>query len=131
MEMDERRMEESGLRLVHWRRNLASERGSVGILVALVMFIVMGMLTMTLNTVQLSKEKIRLQNAADAAALEHAVWQARGMNQVQNINDEAYTACQTASVFLKFAAGLETAAKVVWAVPFVGPALAAVLRIGA
>ena len=85
---------------------LASERGSVGVVVALVIFLVMGMLTMTWNTAQLSKAKMRLQNAADSAALAHAVWQARGMNAVQNINDEMYEA-------LSLAVKLRNVAKVV------------------
>ncbi len=72
------------------RDRLASERGSVGVVVALVVFLVLGMLTMTWNTAELSKAKMRLQNAADSAALAHAIWQARGMNAVQNINDEMY-----------------------------------------
>ena len=85
---------------------LASERGSVGVVVALVIFLVLGMLTMTWNTAQLSKAKMRLQNAADSAALAHAVWQARGMNAVQNINDEMYEA-------LSLAVKLRNVAKVV------------------
>ena len=85
---------------------LASERGSVGVVVALVIFVVMGMLTMTWNTAQLSKAKMRLQNAADSAALAHAVWQARGMNVVQNINDEMYEA-------LSLAAKLRSVARVI------------------
>ena len=85
---------------------LSSERGSVGVVVALVIFVVMGMLTMTWNTAQLSKAKMRLQNAADSAALAHAVWQARGMNVVQNINDEMYEA-------LSLAAKLRSVAKVI------------------
>ena len=76
---------------------LASERGSVGVVMALVIFVVMGMMTMTWNTAQLSKAKMRLQNAADSAALAHAVWQARGMNAVQNINDEMYEALSLAA----------------------------------
>ena len=72
------------------RRRLASEDGSVGVVVALFIFFALGLLTMTWNTAQLSKEKMRLQNAADAAALAHATWQARGMNAVQNINDEMH-----------------------------------------
>ena len=76
--------------LFRWRRRVVSERGSVGVVMAIVMFLVLGMLTMTWNTAQLSKAKMRLQNAADSAALAHAVWQARGMNTVQNINDEMY-----------------------------------------
>ena len=85
---------------------LSSERGSVGVVVALVIFVVMGMLTMTWNTAQLSKAKMRLQNAADSAALAHAVWQARGMNVVQNINDEMYEA-------LSLAAKLRSVARVI------------------
>lgn len=113
------------------RNRLCNEDGNVGVLVALVMFVVMGMLCMTWNTVQLSKEKIRLQNAADAAALEHAVWQARGMNALQNINDEAYTALQTASVLLKVAQVMEVGAKAAYAIPVVGTVLAQVLHFGA
>lgn len=67
------------------------DRGSVGVLVALAMFFVMGMLAMTFNTARMSTEKMRLQNAVDAAALEHAAWQARGMNMIQNLNNEAFT----------------------------------------
>ena len=85
---------------------LASEQGSVGVVVALVIFLVLGMLTMTWNTAQLSKAKMRLQNAADSAALAHAIWQARGMNAVQNINDEMYEA-------LSLAVKLRNVAKVV------------------
>ena len=88
------------------RERLASERGSVGVVMALVIFVVMGMMTMTWNTAQLSKTKMRLQNAADSAALAHAIWQARGMNAVQNINDEMYEA-------LSLAVKLRNVAKVV------------------
>ncbi len=95
------------MELMHtMRERLASERGSVGVVVALVLFLVLGMLTMTWNTAQLSKTKMRLQNAADSAALAHAIWQARGMNAVQNINDEMYEA-------LSLAAKLRNVAKVV------------------
>lgn len=78
---------------------LREERGSVGVLMALVIFTVIGSLMMTWNTVQLSKEKMRLQNAADAAALGYCVWQARGMNAIQNINDEMYLSLQLAKTF--------------------------------
>ena len=94
-----------GLIRTLWGR-LRSEGGNVGIVVALVIFLVMGMLTMTWNTVEMSKAKMRLQNAADSAALAHAIWQARGMNAVQNINDEMYEA-------LSLAVKLRNVAKVV------------------
>ena len=102
---------------------LASECGSVGVVMALVIFVMMGMLTMTWNTAQLSKTKMRLQNAADSAALAHAIWQARGMNAVQNINDEMYESLSlavklrsVAKVIEPIALGLDVAAKA----PFVG-----------
>ena len=106
------------------RGRLASERGSVGVIVAFVIFVVMGMLTMTWNTAELSKAKMRLQNAADSAALAHAVWQARGMNAVQNINDEMYEALSLASKLRAISAGFESAAIFLdnlACIPIVGP----------
>ena len=105
------------------RGRLASESGSVGVVVALVIFLVMGMLTMTWNTAQLSKTKMRLQNAADSAALAHAIWQARGMNVVQNINDEMYEGLSLAVKLRMAGEGLEAAAQVLDAmanVPYIG-----------
>ena len=102
---------------------IASERGSVGVVMALVIFVVMGMVTMTWNTAQLSKAKMRLQNAADSAALAHAVWQARGMNAVQNINDEMYEALSLAVKLRNIAKVVEPIALVFDAAsnaPFVG-----------
>ena len=101
---------------------LRSERGSVGVVVALVMFVVMGMLLMTWNTAQVSKEKMRLQNAVDSAALSHAIWQARGMNAIQNMNEEKYLALDLAITLGNIGYGVEIAAQVAWtaalAVPF-------------
>ncbi len=106
------------------RERLASERGSVGVVMALVIFVVLGMLTMTWNTAELSKAKMRLQNAADAAALTHAVWQARGMNAVQNINDEMYEVLTLAVKLRTIARVVETVAMTFEAasnIPIVGP----------
>lgn len=114
-----------------WRR-LKSENGSVGVVVAIVLFLSLGLVTMTWNTAQLSKAKMRLQNAADSAALAHAIWQARGMNTVQNINDEMYES-------LAFAIKIRKAAKVsvqtaiafdaMSAVPFIGPVMSALAKV--
>ena len=95
------------LKLLNSRVN--NERGSVGVLIALAIFAVCGMLTMTWNTVQLSKAKMRVQNAADAAALEFCIWQARGMNAEQNINDEAFVCFDTGRKLLNFTVKTETA----------------------
>ena len=109
-------------------RRLGDERGSVGVLLAFVIFVVVGMVMMTWNTAQLSKEKMRLQNAADAAALEHAIWQARGLNAVQNLNDEAYFSVQTAFVLTTVAAALETMAKSADLIPIVKHIIPPILR---
>ena len=97
--------------------NLKDDRGNIGVLMALVLFTVIGSLCMTWNTAQLSKEKMRLQNAADSAALGFCTWQARGMNAVQNINDEMYMSLGLAISLQKitfvlemFAQGLDTLA---------------------
>ena len=97
-------------RLLILRRRLGDESGHVGVLMAMALFVVVGMLMMTWNTAQLSKEKMRLQNAADSAALGYCVWQARGMNAVQNINDEMYVALSMADKLLTIATGFEIAA---------------------
>ncbi len=97
--------------LARMRTRLADDRGNIGVLMALVIFVVIGSLTMTWNTAQLSKEKMRLQNAADSAALGFCVWQARGMNTVQNLNDEMYAALSIAKKLLVVAIPAETAAQ--------------------
>lgn len=104
-------------------RRVRGEQGSVGVLVAFAMFVVIGSLMMTWNTARLSVEKMRVQNAADSAALGYCSWQARGMNSVQNVNDEMYVSLSLAKQFLTIANGFEIAAKAFDAastIPFVG-----------
>ena len=110
-------------RLTLMRRRFADESGHVGILMALAIFVVVGMLSMTWNTATLSKEKMRLQNAADSAALGFCTWQARGMNALQNINDEMYVALSMADRLLKIAVPCETTAlacEPLGAIPLIG-----------
>lgn len=110
-----------------FRRRLGDESGHVGILMAMALFAVVGMLMMTWNTAQLSKEKMRLQNAADSAALGFCTWQARGMNAVQNINDEMYVSLWIADKLLAVAVGTEALAvglELCESIPFVGIAFA-------
>ena len=100
--------------------NLKDDHGNIGVLMALVLFTVIGSLCMTWNTAQLSKEKMRLQNAADSAALGFCTWQARGMNAVQNINDEMYMSLGMAISLQKITIGIEAAAQALdWASRFV------------
>ena len=115
-------------RLGMFRARLMDESGHVGVLMAMVIFVVLGSLMMTWNTAQLSKEKMRLQNAADAAALGFCSWQARGMNTVQNINDEMFVALKIATKLLNVAGPMEITAQIMEkgaAIPFIGPILKA------
>ena len=105
------------------RRRLFGDRGAMGFLMALVMFFVCGMLTMTWNTYTLSREKMRVQDAVDAAALEHATWQARGMNCLQNLNEEGYDALATAISGYTISGVLVSIAQAVTAIPIIGPIL--------
>ncbi|MEG1480735.1 MAG: pilus assembly protein TadG-related protein, partial [Kiritimatiellia bacterium] len=115
--------------LRRFRHTVCGERGSVGILMALVMFFVCGMLVVTWNTYTVSRDKMRLQNAVDAAALENAVWQARGMNCLQHLNDEAYEMLSMVNGLYSAAGVLEIIASAVQAIPFgIGPVLALVSR---
>jgi len=106
-----------------WMSRGSSDRGSVGVLMALFLMVAIGSLVMTWNTVQLSKEKMRLQTAADAAALSACVWQARGMNAVQNINDDMYILLSISIKLIKIATPIQALACGFWALryaPFVG-----------
>ncbi len=80
-----------GRKILH---RLRSDRGSMGFVMVMVLFFACGMLVMTWNTYTLSRDKMMCQAAADAAALEHALWQARGMNLIQDINTEIYDTCE-------------------------------------
>ncbi len=84
-------MRKTGRKLLY---RLRSDRGSLGFVMAMVLFFACGMLVMTWNTYTLSRDKMMCQAAADAAALEHALWQARGMNLIQDINTEIYDTCE-------------------------------------
>lgn len=66
------------------------DRGVVMYYTALIACVFLAMFSVTYDVARVSEEKAQAQNAADAAALEMAVWQGRGMNMVQHINDEVY-----------------------------------------
>jgi len=72
------------------RRLPADERGVVMYYTAIVAFFILALFSLCYDVARVSEVKMQMQNAADAAALEMAVWQARGMNLVQNMNDEIY-----------------------------------------
>jgi hypothetical protein len=70
----------------YWR--YSSEEGSVTVLFALLIPIMLLMVMLTANIGQLVFEKIRLQNVADACALAAATVQAAGLNEIADLNEE-------------------------------------------
>jgi len=82
------------------------ERGVALYYTAIVAFLVLALFSLIYDVARVSETKMQMQNAADAAALEMAVWQARGMNIVQNLNDEIYSVDLAVQTGYVTAAGL-------------------------
>lgn len=73
-------------------------------------------------------------NAVDSAALAHATWQARGMNAIQNLNEEKYLALDLANTLTHIGLGTEVAAQAAYAASLATsffPPAAAVLKAAA
>ncbi len=107
---------------------LKSDRGSMGFVMAFVLFFACGLLVCTWNTYLLSRDKMTCQAAADAAALEHALWQARGMNLMQDINTEIYDTCELIQDTYTIASIVAGASIAVKPIPFVGEVLSGILK---
>ena len=73
-----------------FRRLGRDERGVVFVYGAVIIFIALTIFGMTFDSMRYIEKKMISQNAADAAALEMAAWQARGLNMVQEINSDIY-----------------------------------------
>lgn len=78
------------------------ESGQVTLLAAMVCFLTAFLAIIAFNTNEAIRNRIIAQNAVDSAASSAALWQARGCNLVQTLNNVHYTANQ-------IAAGLEVA----------------------
>ncbi len=72
------------------RRLGRDDCGAVFIYGAIVIFICLGFFGMTYDTMRYIESKMISQNAADAAAMEMAAWQARGLNAIQELNTDIY-----------------------------------------
>ncbi|NMA19681.1 MAG: hypothetical protein GX927_03790 [Lentisphaerae bacterium] len=71
-------------------RRLSNDRGVAMLYTAVVCMFILAVFSLIHDVGRISEDKMQMQNAADAAALEFATWQARGMNTVQNLNQEIY-----------------------------------------
>jgi hypothetical protein len=65
-----------------------SEKGSISVLVAFLIPIMILMVVLVVDIGQLVIDKIRLQNAADACALAAATVQSAGLNEIADLNNE-------------------------------------------
>lgn len=66
------------------------ERGTMLLLPAVLSFCAVVIVVAYMNAAQATQTKLRMQNAADAAAHASAAWQARGMNLMQHLNNFHY-----------------------------------------
>jgi hypothetical protein len=62
------------------------ERAQVSFLAVAAALVFVGLLAMVINTNDLVRERVRMQEVADVSALSAATWHARGMNMVSMIN---------------------------------------------
>jgi hypothetical protein len=75
------------LRMKNMRALARDEDGQSVALAALLILVLVMFLTVTLNLAIVAHQKIQVQTAVDAAAMAGAVWQLRGMNFTQNMNN--------------------------------------------
>lgn len=121
-----------GVRSPRVRRRFVSlasdERGVAFYYTAIILFFILSILTVIYDVSRVSEKKTQMQVAADAAALEMAVWQARGMNMVQNLNDEIYDIDEALTIIYGIAGGITAAGIALEAlswIPVIGEALEA------
>ncbi len=80
----------TNLSRLRWCRRLSNDRGVAMLYTAVICMFILAVFSLIYDVARISEDKIQMQNAADAAALEFATWQARGMNTVQNLNQEIF-----------------------------------------
>lgn len=82
-----------GMKSIYLRRLFRlgeDDRGAVFWFGLVILFMALAVFSMTYDTSRFIEKKMIAQNAADAAALEMAVWQSRGLNMIQEINNDIY-----------------------------------------
>ena len=107
-------------RFLHIMRD---DRGAIIHYTAIAAFLIMTFFTMSFDLAKISAYKMQMQNAADSAALEMAVWQARGLNAVQHMNDEVYDIDTAVLAVYIASATASSASYALLLIPFAGLAL--------
>jgi hypothetical protein len=80
--------------------NKSGEKGSITVLIVLLLPIMILMLALVVNINQLIFTKMKLQNTVDACALSAAAVQAAGLNEIADLNIEMAMESQKAGYFL-------------------------------
>ncbi|QSH40974.1 hypothetical protein P0136_10445 [Lentisphaerota bacterium ZTH] len=109
-----------GCRIMRLR---GDERGLVVYYTAFLACFCLALFSIAYDTSIISQQKMQMQNAADAAAMEMAVWQSRGMNLVQGLNMDIHDLDEVAAWTLGLLSPMELAAWLLQFIPFVGPSL--------
>ena len=96
------------------RRVHGEEDGNLLVMSAILIMLLVFSLAVTVNLAEVVHNKIKAQNAADAAAMTGAIWQVRGCHFVQDLNNLVYYSDTAAFACLGIAAAcsLSTAAPI-------------------
>ncbi len=95
----------------YWRR-IEGERGVALYYTVIITFFIVSILSVIYDVSKFSHRKMIAQNAADAASLEIAVWQCRGLNLVQNINTEIYETDEVLAIVYGIAGAMTGVGKI-------------------
>lgn len=101
------------------------DRAQVMVLTGVMVFVLVIFAMATFNTSTSLYNRVRAQNAVDAAADAYAVWQARGLNLSQHINDIHWTLNLAFWIAETAACIARIVCPFLKAIPYVGPALEA------
>ena len=104
---------------IHRARALhRDDRAQVMVLTAVMAFVLSILAITTLNTTTMLYNRIRTQNAVDAAADAYALWQARGSNMAQSLNDMHYNSNKAATIAAYTTCGIRIAGGVACVLQF-------------
>jgi hypothetical protein len=109
---------------------LRDQEGQIVLLAALLVLALVVFLTVALNLAIVAHQRIQVQTAVDAAAMASAVWQIRGMNFVQTLNNLIWIGDAMADLMLTGSAISGAAAMVLTGSVIGAPAAAVAVGVG-
>lgn len=88
------------------RRLRGDDKGQVLMTSGVMMFFVFIVFTYSINTAGVLRRRIQMQNAVDSGAIAGALWQARGLNLVQMLNNFHYNSNDAIAKLMNFNYGV-------------------------